>query len=302
MVYKVETSIENDVPVSEELRRIKLRKKRREIIRKTVLYIIISIGGILAMLPFLWMLSTSLKDSSVVFQIPPQWIPERFAWENYPNAIKAIPFIRYTFNSAFITVMKMIGEVFTAALVAYGFARFRFPGRKVLFLILLATIMIPGEITLIPVFIMFKKIGWIDTFKPLIIPAYFGGSAVFIFFLRQYFASIPKELEEAARIDGCNSFQIFYKIFLPISKPALATIGIWSFQGSWNDLLGPLIYLNSLDKFTLQIGLTMYQSLNKVEWGQLMAASLLVMLPVLILFFSAQKYFTEGIKLTGVKG
>ncbi|WP_082394834.1 carbohydrate ABC transporter permease [Caloranaerobacter sp. TR13] len=302
MISKVGTVVENDIQVSEELKRIKRRKKRREIIRKTILYIIISIGGILAMLPFLWMLSTSLKDSSVVFQIPPQWIPERFAWENYPNAIKAIPFIRYTFNSAFITVMKMIGEVFTAALVAYGFARFRFPGRRILFLILLATIMIPGEITLIPVFIMFKQIGWIDSFKPLIVPAFFGGSAVFIFFLRQYFASIPKELEEAARIDGCSSFQIFYKIFLPISKPALATIAIWSFQGSWNDLLGPLIYLNSLDKFTLQIGLTMYQSLNKVEWGQLMAASLLVLLPVLILFFSAQKYFTEGIKLTGIKG
>ncbi len=287
---------------NKELIRIKKAKKRREWISKIILYTIIAIGAYLALLPFFWMISTSLKDSSVIFQIPPRWISEHLAWENYPKAIKAIPFIRFTFNSAFITFFRMIGEIFTGALVAYGFARFKFPGRRVLFLILLATIMIPGEITLIPVFIMFTKLNWIDTFKPLIIPSYFGGSAVFIFFLRQYFATIPKQLEEAARIDGCNSFQIFYKIFLPISKPALATIGIWSFQGSWNDLLGPLIYLNSLNKFTLQIGLTMYRSLNKIEWGQLMAASILVMLPVLILFFAAQKYFTEGIKLTGIKG
>ncbi|OEF99178.1 sugar ABC transporter ATP-binding protein [Vulcanibacillus modesticaldus] len=279
----------------------KAKFKRKEKYKKLLIHLLLILGGVSMMFPFFWMVSTSLKENALIFQLPPKWIPDPIAWHNYPDAMETIPFIRYFWNTTVITVLKGIGEVFVSALVAYGFARFRFPGRKFLFLFLLSTIMIPGEITLIPVFIMWRNVNLIDTYVPLILPA-FAGSAVFIFFLKQYFSTIPKELEESARIDGCNSFQIFYKIFLPISKPALITIGIWSFQGSWNDLMGPLIYLNSYEKFTLQLGLSMFQSLHKVEWGQLMAASLMTMIPVLIIFFVGQKYFTEGIKLTGIKG
>lgn len=278
-----------------------LKPKSKIMLKKMLIHTILILGGISMLLPFIWMISTSLKENNMIFQLPPKWIPDPFAWHNYPDAMKTIPFVRYFFNTTFITIFKGIGEIFVSAFVAYGFARFKFPGKKFLFLFLLSTIMIPGEITMIPVFIMWRKLGLVDSYVPLILPA-FTGSAVFIFFLRQFFASVPRELEEAARIDGCNSFQIFHKIFLPISKPALITIGIWSFQGSWNDLMGPLIYLNSYEKFTLQLGLSMFQSLHKVQWGQLMAASVMTMLPVLIIFFVGQKYFTEGIKLSGIKG
>ncbi len=275
--------------------------KRKKITKKLIIHLLLIMGGITMLLPFFWMVSTSLKENSLLFQIPPKFIPSPVALHNYPDAINTIPYMRYLWNTTFITVSKALGEVFISAFIAFGFARFKFRGKKFLFLFLLATIMIPGEVTLIPMFIMWRKLGAIDTYVPLILPA-FTGSAVFIFFLKQYFSAIPKELEEAARIDGCNSFQIFYKIFLPNAKPALITIGIWSFQGSWNDLMGPLIFLNSYKKFTLQLGLSMFQSLHKVEWGQLMAASVMTMIPVLIIFFMGQKYFTEGIKFTGIKG
>jgi multiple sugar transport system permease protein len=248
------------------------------------------------------MISTSLKSGEVIFQVPPEWIPETFQWDNYTRAITEIPFFLYFKNTVIISGFRMFAEVFVSALVAYGFARFDFPGKNVWFIILLSTIMLPGEITMIPHFIMYSKIGWINSFKPLIVPAFLGGQAVFIFLLRQFFMSIPKELEESAFMDGANRFQIFYKIFLPLSKPALITIALFSFQGSWNDLLGPLMYLNDSNKFTLQLGLAMFNGMTKVEWGPLMAASLLVLLPTIIIFFTMQKHFVEGITVTGIKG
>lgn len=270
-------------------------------IRNTFLYIFLSLASIATLLPLLWMISTSLKSGNVIFDIPPKWLPDGFHWENYVKAVTDIDFFRYFLNSSIITGFRIVAEVFVSALVAYGFAKFEFPGKNIWFILLLSTIMIPGEITLIPVFQMFVKLGWINTFLPLIVPAFFGGQAVFIFLLRQFFMSQPNELMEAAIIDGANKFQIFYKIYMPISKPALATIAIFSFQGSWNDLLGPLIYLNDSSKFTLQLGLAMFNGVMKVDWGALMAASLLVLLPVLILFFTCQKYFVEGISFTGTK-
>jgi multiple sugar transport system permease protein len=279
-----------------------LTNTHRKRIQTIFVYLFLIVSSAATVLPLLWMVSTSLKSGGVIFQIPPQWIPDSLHWENYRRAITDIPFFLYLKNTVIITFFRMIAEVFVSALVAYGFARFHFPGKNIWFMILLSTIMLPGEITMIPVFIMFSKLGWINTFKPLIIPAFFGGQAVFVFLLRQFFLTIPRELEEAALIDGATRFQIFYKIFLPLSKPALITIALFSFQGSWNDLLGPLMYLNDSSKFTLQLGLAMFNGMTKVEWGPLMAASLLVLLPTLILFFSLQKYFVEGISITGIKG
>jgi multiple sugar transport system permease protein len=279
-----------------------LTNPQRKKIQIFFVYLFLIIASAATILPLLWMISTSLKSGDIIFQIPPKWLPDSFHWENYRRAVTDIPFFLYLKNTVIITGFRVFAEVFVSALVAYGFARFDFPGKNILFMILLSTIMLPGEITLIPVFIMFDKLGWINTFKPLIVPAFFGGQAVFVFLLRQFFLTIPRELEEAALIDGATRFQIFYKIFLPLSKPALITIGLFSFQGSWNDLLGPLMYLNDSNKFTLQLGLAMFNGMTKVEWGPLMAASILVLLPTLILFFAMQKYFVEGITVTGIKG
>ncbi|WMT41811.1 carbohydrate ABC transporter permease [Paenibacillus sp. D2_2] len=234
--------------------------------------------------------------------MPPRFLPDGFNWNNYSRAIEEINFFVLFKNTTIITLLQMLSNVFISALVAYGFARFDFRWKTFWFMLMLSTIMIPGEVTMIPVFIAFSKIGWIDSIKPLVIPGFLGGSPVFIFLLRQFFLSMPKELEESAVIDGANSFKIFYRIFLPLSIPALITIGIFSFQGSWNDLLGPLIYLNSTDKFTLTLGLSMFKGMMKVEWGPLMAGSIMALLPVLVVFFIAQRHFVEGVKLSGIKG
>ncbi|SEN23200.1 carbohydrate ABC transporter permease [Lihuaxuella thermophila] len=281
---------------------ITLTRTRRKKIHAIFVYLFLIVSSAATVLPLLWMISTSLKSGDIIFQIPPKWIPNDFHWENYYRAVTDIPFFLYLKNTVLITFFRVFAEVFMSAFVAYGFARFHFPGKNIWFLILLSTIMLPGEVTMIPVFLMFSELGWINTFKPLIVPAFFGGQAVFVFLLRQYFLTIPRELEEAALMDGASRFQIFYKIFLPLSKPALITIGIFSFQGSWNDLLGPLMYLNDSNKFTLQLGLAMFNGMTKVEWGPLMAASILVLLPTLIIFFAMQKYFVEGISVTGIKG
>lgn len=271
------------------------------LLRNIFLYIFLILASITCILPLLWMISTSLKSGNIIFAVPPKWLPDGLHFENYVKAVVDISFLRYFFNTMFITCFKVFAEVFVSALVAFGFAKFDFPGKNILFLLLLSTIMIPSEVMLIPVFQMFSSLGWVNTYLPLIIPA-FAGQPVFIFLLRQFFMSQPEELMEAATIDGANKLTIFFKIYLPISKPALITIGILSFQGSWNDLLTPLIYLNDSTKFTLQLGLAMFIGLTKIEWGPLMAASILTLLPVLIVFFFAQKYFVEGISFSGTKG
>ncbi|MFD2672300.1 carbohydrate ABC transporter permease [Marinicrinis sediminis] len=271
-------------------------------LRKAFLYIMLILFSISTLLPLFWMISTSLKSGDVIFEIPPRFWPDGFHWQNYTRAIEEINFFTLFKNTLIITGFQLLSNVFVSAFVAYGFARFEFPGKNIWFLLVLSTIMLPGEVTMIPVFIGFSEIGWVDSFKPLIIPGFFGGSPVFIFLLRQFFMSVPKELEESAIIDGANSFKIFYRIFLPLSVPALMVIGIFSFQGSWNDLLGPLIYLNSTDKFTLTLGLAMFRGLMKVEWGPLMAGSIMALVPVIVVFFAAQKHFVEGVKLTGIKG
>jgi multiple sugar transport system permease protein len=274
--------------------------KQRRIRRNAFLYFFLGLFSLSTLLPLVWMVSTSLKTGDAVLSIPPQILPDGLNWENYSKAWTDINFLVLFRNSAFISFVKLLSEVLVSALVAYGFARFNFPGKKIIFMVLLATIMMPGEVTIIPVFIAFSKIGWIDSYKPLLIPGFLGGQAMFVFLLRQFFLTIPKELEESAYIDGAGSFAIFRKIFMPLSIPALITISIFSFQGSWADFLSPLIYLNDPNKFTLPLGLASFKG-EKVEWGPLMAGSIMALLPLVIVFFLLQKHFVEGVKMSGIK-
>ncbi|MGG4396642.1 carbohydrate ABC transporter permease [Paenibacillus thiaminolyticus] len=276
--------------------------KHKKLRRNILLYFFLALFSLTTLFPLLWMITTSLKSGDIIFEMPPRLWPDGFHWENYTRAIEEINFLVLFKNTAIITFLQLLSNVFVSAFVAYGFARFDFRWKNFWFMLMLSTIMIPGEVTLIPVFIAFSELGWSNSIKPLVIPGFFGGAPVFIFLLRQFFLSIPKELEESAVVDGAGSFKIFYKIFIPLSVPALITIGIFSFQGSWNDLMGPLIYLNDTDKFTLTLGLSMFKGMMKVEWGPLMAGSILALLPVLAVFFVAQKHFVEGVKLSGIKG
>ena len=265
-------------------------------------YLLCTAGSIIFLLPFLWMLSTSLKGDSSVFVFPPQWIPKEFLWGNYKDAWTTLPFNQFLLNTCIITFGAIIGVIFSSTLVAYGFARIPFAGSRVWFIILISTMMLPAQVTMVPTFLIFKWLHWLDSFKPLIVPAFFGGGAFFIFLLRQFFMSIPTELDEAAYMDGCTKLGIYWRIILPLSKPALATVVVFSFIAHWNDFLGPLIYLNSESNYTLAIGLSLFQTWHSTAYQLLMAASLLVLLPVIVIFFFAQRYFIEGITLTGIKG
>lgn len=257
-------------------------------------------GAAFLMLPLVWMFSTSLKDLGSVLQVPPEWIPEVFHWENYVQVFQTTPFARYAINTLIITFLNVIGKVLSCSLVAYAFARLRWRGRNVLFLIMLATLMLPNQVTLIPQFVMFKQLGWIDTYMPLVVPNWLGGPFL-TFLLRQYFMTIPRELDDAARIDGASYFGIYWRIILPMSKPAIAAVAIFMFNASWNDFLGPLIYLHSPEKYTLAMGLRAFQDQYVTQWNLLMAASLMTMIPVVVIFFFAQKYFIQGIVFTGIK-
>jgi multiple sugar transport system permease protein len=251
------------------------------------------------------MLSTSLKDQSDLFTYPPEWIPNPLRWSNYKTAWQVLPFNRFLLNTLFMTVLAMAAELISSALVAYGFARFRFPGRNVLFIILLSTMMLPGILTLIPKFVMWRSIGRIDTFTPLTVGAWFAWGPSFIFLLRQFFMTIPREIEEAAIIDGASTAQVFRQIMLPLVKPALLAIGVLSFQGNWNNFEGPLIYLNTLEKYPMVLGLQFFgASLSREapQWHLMMAMSTVMAAPILLLFFLAQRYFIEGLTVGAVKG
>lgn len=262
--------------------------------------LLIILGGVF-LIPFFWMISTSVKPESQIFTFPPRWIPDPVLWSNYPHAIDAIPFWTYVWNTTSITLLTILGTILSSSLVAYSFARLRWPGRDFLFVLLLSTMMLPGQVTMIPVFLLFKELGWINTILPLVVPSFFG-NAFYIFLLRQFFLTIPSDLEDAARVDGCPRLLAFWHVILPLSKPALATVGVFTFMGSWNDFMGPLIYLSSEGKKTLALGLQGFVWEHGAEWALLMAVSTLMLLPVLIIFFFAQRYFIEGITLTGIKG
>lgn len=261
-----------------------------------------SLGAIIMLLPFAWMISTSLKYENEIFTGAIRWIPENPTFDNYKRALEIVPIVKDMFNTFLLAALKILGEVFVSALVAFGFARFHFKGRNFLFMILLATMMLPYEVTMIPTFMAWSMLGFSDSYVPLVLPA-FCGSASFIFFLKMYFETIPKGYEEAALLDGAGYMQIFSKIFVPLAKPALITIALWSFMGTWNDLLGQLIYIDSPSKYTVQLALASFSSMTgETLWGPLMAASFLVLIPVILLLLFAQRYFMEGIQVGGIKG
>lgn len=277
--------------------------KTTKIVTQIFIYAVLIAGAFVLMIPFFWMISTSLKDEGNVWLFPPQWIPNPFVWENYKTAFTMWPFGLYLLNSAKLVVINLIGVLSSCSLVAFSFSRLKWPGREFFFLILISTMMIPGQVTMIPIFVLFRMFGWIDTFYPLTVPSFFG-SPFYIFLLRQFFLTIPKELEDAAKIDGCSTFQIFSRVIVPLAKPALGTVSIFTFMGVWNDFMGPLIYLNSESKRTAALALGFFRSAwyGGTHTAVLMASATIVMLPCLLLFFFAQRYYIQGIVITGLKG
>ena len=254
------------------------------------------------LLPFYWLLRSSFMSNGQIFMYPPQWIPDPFHWENYPEALTSMPFGRYFLNTITIEVLTISGVMLTSVISAYSFSRLKWPGRNIVFAVLIGTMMLPYAVTLIPTFMMWRAFGALDSFVPLFVPAWFGGGAFNIFLLRQFFMTIPKDLDEAAYMDGASPPVVLWKVLLPQLKPALIVVCIFTFIDVWNDFLGPLIYLSSDSNFTLSLGLATFRGLYNSQWGYLMAAAAVVLAPIVVLFFIAQRYFIEGITLTGIKG
>jgi multiple sugar transport system permease protein len=279
---------------------------QRRLVPEIVLYGLATLGAVAFGLPFFWTASSSLKTQSEIYTFPPQWLPEVPRWVNYALVFELAPFARFIVNTIIVTGLAMIGQLLSSAVVAFGFTRFRYPGRDVLFVVLLATMMIPWQVTIVPTFLLFRWLGWINTFKSLIVPSYFGGGAFYIFLLRQFFLTIPRDFDEAARIDGARSTGIFWNIILPLSRPAIATVAIFSFLDHWNAFIQPLIFLNDPKKFTVAIGLRYFNASpftgDQPREAVLMAASIITAVPCLALFFAAQQYFVKGIVMSGIKG
>ncbi len=276
--------------------------KVRDFVKQAASHLVLASGCGIFLFPFVWMLSTSLKPDQEIFVYPPIIIPRPILWENYPKMWNYLPFFSFLRNTMYVTSMVLIGTILSCSVVAYGFSRLRWPGRDVVFIMVLATMMLPFQVTMIPLYLIFKQLNWINTFKPLWIGSFFAVNGFFVFLLRQFYLTIPLELEDAAKIDGCGYFGIYWRIMLPLIKPALATVAIFSFMWTWNDFIGPLIYINSVDKMTLALGLRLFQTTYSAEWALMMSAATVMTLPVLTLFFVAQKYFIQGITLTGMKG
>jgi multiple sugar transport system permease protein len=274
--------------------------KNLEIIRKTILTIALVIISFLILLPFIWMVSSSLKLSNEVFAFPIQWIPEKIRWKNYIDIWKQIPLLTFYKNTVKLTVIVTLLQLFTSSFAAYGFAKMKFPGRNILFFAYIATIAVPWQVYMVPQFIMMKKVGLADTHMAIILLQAFTAFGVFL--LRQFYVSIPEELSEAARIDGLSEYGIYFKIMLPLSKPALATLTIFTFVNTWNDFMGPMLYLNSTKLKTIQLGLRMFISQYDAEYSLIMAASVASVIPIIIVFLFTQKFFIEGIATSGLKG
>ncbi len=256
--------------------------------------------GLVFLLPFYWLVSTALKPDNQIFAMPPVWVPHPAMWQNFPKAVRGIPFLLYTFNTLRICLLNVCGTVLASSLVAYSLAKIPWKGRNLLFYSLIATMILPAQVTMVPTFMIFKWLGWIGTILPLTVPPFFGG-AFSIFLLRQFFMTLPNDLSDAARLDGCSELGIYWRILMPLAKPALVTVGLFAFVGSWNDFLGPLLYLNDERTYTLSIGLQKFVSQHGAEWGKLMAASSLMALPIVVIFFFAQRTFIRGVALTGSK-
>jgi len=256
--------------------------------------------GLLFLFPFVWLVLTSLKTDREIFAFPPTWYPHTIRWANYGDAVSYIPFVHYLWNTIVICAGNAIGIVLSCSLTAYAFARLRWPGRDAVFVLVLATMMLPFQVTMIPLYVVFRVLGWINTFAPLIVPAFFG-NAFSIFLFRQFFLTIPFELTDAGRIDGCNELRLYWNIVLPLSKSAIATVALLTILNNWTDFLGPLIYLNDQSQWTLSLGLMQFLGQHSAAWGPLMAASVIFTLPLIVLFFFTQKTFVQGIATTGLK-
>ncbi|HUS93098.1 MAG TPA: carbohydrate ABC transporter permease [Phycisphaerae bacterium] len=274
----------------------------RRLIGKAFSYLILLALSASFLFPILWSMTASVKPLADVYKFPPELWVRHPQWGNYPEALSKLPFLAFMANTLVIVVSATAGQVLASSLVGYAFARLRFRGRGFWFVVLLATMMLPGQILLIPHFLTFKYLGWVNTYKPLIVPHWLGGGAFFIFLFRQFFKGIPQELEEAARIDGAGDFQIYWRIFLPNARPVLATVAVMAFIGHWKEFMGPLIYLSDFEKYPISLGLHMYNSLEGAWVNLLMAASVVALGPLVIIFFLAQRHFVKGMLLTGTKG
>lgn len=268
--------------------------------RKSLRIVLLLVVAALFLAPALWMISSSLKPDYEIFATPPTLWPTSPRWQNYAEALTSLPFGRFAINTLIIAFSTIVGHLLSCSIVAYGFARLNGPGKGFFFVLMLSTLMLPYPVTMVPLFIIFSKLGLINSFIPLILPAFFG-NAFYIFLLRQSFKQIPVDLEDAARLDGAGTLHVLLNVILPLSRPALATVAIFTFQAAWNDFLGPLIFLHDQSLYTLQLGLSLFRGAYNVQWAYLMAASLVVTLPVIAIFFIAQKSFIEGVGFTGTK-
>lgn len=280
-------------------RKTPLRKQVESLLRHLLLIVI----TIIFLLPFYWMIISAFKENTLVFSNPIKWIPDPFRWQNFPEALNypGFPFLKFLWNSTYYAGLVTLGTIFSCSMAGYAFARLRYPGRDLIFSITVASLMIPGIVTFIPVFLFFKNLGWLGSYKPLIVPAFFG-NAFFIFMMRQFFSAMPEELADAARVDGANEFMIFWRIMIPLVRPALIVMAVFTFMWTWHEFFGPLIYLSNQDQYPLSLGLYAFRARRTTEWGLMMAGATLTTMPLVILFFFAQRYFLEGIKMTGLKG
>lgn len=278
----------------------KRKKKTGAIVRRVLLYVLLIIIGIIMVVPFLWMISTSLKEQYDAVKIPPVWVPIPPHFENYVQVFTEQPMLQFMLNTLKIVFFVVLGQLFFSSLAAYSFARIRFKGRSVMFFFYIGTLMVPTQVTLIPTYVMFAKVDLIDTHFPLILPAFFSAFGVFL--LRQFFISLPKEMEEAAEIDGCNPFTTYWRIMLPLVVPAMLTLGVFTLMNTWNDYMGPLIYLTSPEKYTMTLGIAFFKGIYTTQWNLVMAGSVISVIPILAAYLCAQKYFIEGIAFSGVKG
>ena len=276
------------------------KKKSSAVLRRVLLYIVLILIAVIMVVPFLWMLSTSLKTLYDAVKIPPVWIPDPPQWENYVKLFTEQPMFQFMLNTIKIVFFVVLGQLFFSSLAAYSFARISFKGRNVVFFFYIATLMVPGQVTMIPTYLMFAKAGLTDNHLALILPAFFSAFGVFL--LRQFFMSLPRELEEAAEIDGCNPFMTYWRIMLPLVVPAMLTLGVFTLMNTWNDYMGPLIYLSSPEKYTMTLGIAYFKGVYTTQWNLVMAGSIVSVVPILIAYLCAQKYFIEGIAFSGVKG
>jgi multiple sugar transport system permease protein len=282
-------------------RRVGRPSVRQGLTRAGVHLALLAIAAV-SLLPLAYMVSTSLKAEGLEYEVPIRWVPAPLVWQNYPQAFTSVPTPLFVRNTLLVTGLSLVGELLSSSLAAYGFARLRFPGRNLLFMVMLSTLMLPYFVTMIPLFVLFKTLGWTNTLLPLIVPSFFGGRPIAIFLMRQFFLTLPEELDDAAKIDGAGFFRIWWSILLPLTRPALATVAILSLVYHWNDFLAPLIYLNSSENFTLALGIRLFRDQYRTFFNLTMAYATMMTIPILAVFFLFQKYFIRGISMTGLTG